>query len=141
MIRNDSEINIIDKEKVFLECAVTLSRLSTCKRLKVGALIIDLNTKEIISYGYNGNYRGGPNTCDSVKPGQCGCVHAENNALIKNGDKRGMALFVSTTPCIDCAKLIINSGIKSVYYYKEYRIKEGKQILEKVGIKVEKIVL
>lgn len=112
---------------------------SSCKRAKVGTIITDEDMTNIISIGYNGNYKGGPNGCDSDEPGHCGCIHSEINALLKPGRTPHAIMFVTETPCINCAKAIINSGIKKVYYRKKYRLSEGFELLISNKILTEKI--
>lgn len=124
---------------IWLGLAKDISRRSTCSRLSVGAVITSLDFKELISYGYNGNYSGGPNTCDRNEAGNCGCIHAENNALNKPRSRQDMAIFLTDSPCVMCAKLIINAqNIKKVIYKEEYRNIEGIEMLRKSNIEVEK---
>lgn len=102
--------------------AKLISHLSTCARLQVGSVITNLELTVIYAIGFNGNAKGFPNRCDSSTQGLCGCVHSENNALIKCGTSNDQKiLFVTTLPCAACAKLIINSGFKKVYYHRAYR--------------------
>lgn len=129
----------ITKEQLMMEFATSTSKRSTCSRLKVGAVIADRYLHSIKAYGYNGNWAGGPNRCDSDIPGQCGCIHSEINALIKPGRTTGEVMFLTDSPCKNCAKVIINSGITKVYYKNEYRLKDGINLLKKAKIKVEKI--
>lgn len=117
------------KEELMMQIAKLVSERGTCERLKVGCIITNYDMTEIISYGYNGNYAGGPNTCDSEEPGKCGCIHGEINALLKSG-RKGQIMFCTDAPCINCAKLIINSGIEELYYDREYRLTEGIDLLK-----------
>lgn len=130
----------ITKEKLLMDFAVSVSGRSTCRRHKVGTVITDSTMREIRSYGYNGNWAGGPNDCDSDRIGECGCIHSECNALI-NAKKRdsGDILFVTLSPCINCSKMIINAGIKKVYYHEIYRLKDGINLLRKAGVKVKRL--
>lgn len=111
---------------IFLRFAESVSKLSTCERLQVGAVITDKYLERVFSVGYNGNARGEPNRCDSPdEPGNCGCIHAEANALIKCQEHdREKVLFITTSPCIQCAKLIVNSGFSRVFFTKHYRTPE-----------------
>lgn len=120
--------------------AELLSRRSTCARLQVGCIVTSADGQRIYSFGYNGNARKFPNTCDSKEPGKCGCIHAEANALIKVGvpDPKKV-LYVTTMPCKMCAKMIVNSGASKVYYANAYRLAEGKAVLAKAGIKTQKL--
>ena len=71
-----------------------------------------------------------PNKCDSAVPGSCGCIHSEMNALVKApGSVRDKVVFVSASPCVMCAKLIINSGVTHVFYRKAYRDPSGIEVL------------
>lgn len=129
----------IIKEDFFMGVALLAAKRSSCKRLQVGAVITDSKMRNIQAYGYNGNYTGGPNTCDSDEPGNCGCLHAEINALLKPVRVGGEIMFVTDSPCLTCSKAIINAGIKKVYYHNEYRLKEGIKLLRKAGIIVKKL--
>lgn len=103
---------------------------STCRRLHVGSMVFTKDLRRVLSYGYNGNYCDGPNGCDTDEPGNCGCVHSEINALIKCPTEEDMVMFVTDSPCLNCAKCIINAGIKKLYYKNEYRIRGGLALLE-----------
>lgn len=127
------------KIELMNKIAYLVSLRSTCKRLQVGAIITDEDLHTIKAYGYNGNYTGGPNTCDSSEPGKCGCVHAEINALIKPNRIGGKTMFVTDSPCIPCAKAIINAGIKTLYYNNAYRDSSGIELLKKAKVKVIKL--
>ena len=126
------------KHTTFLNIATHFSMLSTCNRLRVGTVIVEDN--QIISAGYNGNYAGGPNTCDSEEEGNCGCIHAETNAILKYSPRlyKNATLYTTTSPCISCAKMIINAGIKEVIFAHEYRDIKPIEIMSSTGIKVGK---
>jgi dCMP deaminase len=95
---------------------------STCERLKVGCVITSFDLEQIYAIGINGNAKKLKNKCDGEEVGKCGCVHAENNALIKVGIRDPKkVVFITHSPCLSCAKLIINSGASYVYYAKAYR--------------------
>ena len=129
------------KDRAFLKIASTISELSTCERSKVGAIVVTEDNSQIVGIGYNGNYAGGPNVCDSLEEGKCGCVHAEQNALLKFSSimYKNAKMYVTLSPCMMCAKLIINAGIKQVYYDVLYRDVLPVQMLRKNNILVEKI--
>ena len=132
--------NRITKEEMFMKMAEIIAMRSTCKRLQVGALIVDSSLLYILAIGYNGNYVGGPNICDSDEVGFCGCIHAESNALIKADNRvKDKILFLTNMPCKNCAKLIINSGFSKVYYRHKYRLTEGVELLKKSNIQVYQI--
>src|SRR5438552_3323098 len=104
---------------------------STCARLRVGTVVTDQQLENVLAIGYNGNARGLPNRCDSSVPGSCGCIHSEMNALVKApGSVRDKVVFISASPCVMCAKLIINSGVTHVFYRKAYRDPSGIEVLE-----------
>ena len=115
---------------------------SYCKRLKVGALIV--KDKMIISDGYNGTPSGFENICEDennvTKPY---VLHAEANAITKvaasNNNSSGATIYVTNAPCMECAKLIIQAGIKRVVYSESYRLTDGSDLLERAGITVEHI--
>ena len=115
---------------------------SYCTRRQVGALIV--KNKMIISDGYNGTPSGFPNICE----GEDGLtlpyvLHAEANAITKiarsGNNSDGATLYVTDAPCIECAKLIIQSGIKRVVYARSYRLTDGIELLTKAGIEVEQM--
>lgn len=123
--------------EVMLSFAELLAQRSTCERLKVGAVVTDAEMLQVLGIGYNGNARGLPNACDTHEPGQCGCVHAEMNALLKaSGIVTGKLLFTSHSPCLMCAKAIINAGVSTVYYRHRYRLAdEAFRIFVQAGVK------
>ena len=130
----------ITKQETFMKIAEIVAQRSTCKRLQVGAVIVDSSLLHVLSIGYNGNYAGGPNTCDSDEVGNCGCIHSELNALVKADNRiKDKILFSTNMPCKNCAKLIINSGFSKVYYRNEYRLTEGIELLKQSGIDVQQI--
>lgn len=132
--------NRITKEEMFMKIASIVALRSTCKRKQVGAVVTDPSMLYVLSIGYNGNHACGPNTCDSDTEGNCGCCHAELNSLVKaNNFIKDKILFVTLSPCKNCAKYIINSGFQKVYYHTEYRLKEGVELLRQMNIKVSQI--
>jgi dCMP deaminase len=107
-------------------------------RTKVGSIIVSEDNVQLISLGYNGSYHGGPNVPESLEPGQSGFLHAELNACLKsdyNFPKKKI-MYVTVSPCINCAKAIIQSRISQVVYDDEYRDTSGINLLKSVGIKV-----
>lgn len=129
-------------EEIMMRMAFLVAERSTCKRLQVGAVICTTDFRRILSMGYNGNYSGGPDTCDSDEPGNCGCIHAEENAVINCSEPRGTnkLIFVTDSPCKMCSKKIINLGnVKTVFYVRDYRITEGRDLLFSVGIYVKQL--
>lgn len=114
---------------------------SYCKRRQVGALIV--KDKMIISDGYNGTPSGFENVCEEDGVTKPYVLHAEANAITKvaksGNSSEGATLYVTASPCIECSKLIIQSGIKRVVYSDEYRLDDGIRLLRRAGVEVEKI--
>jgi cytidine/deoxycytidylate deaminase family protein len=113
---------------------------SYCRRRQVGALVV--KDKMIISDGYNGTPSGFENVCEDETGTTFPYVlHAEANAITKlarsSNNSDGATLYVTASPCIECAKLIIQSGIRRVVYAEKYRLTDGIDLLEKAGVKVE----
>lgn len=133
--------NITDKQSLldsrYLRMAQIWAENSYCQRRRVGAIIV--KDKMIISDGYNGTPVGFENICeddnDHTKPY---VLHAEANAITKvaqsNNSSSGATLYVTTSPCIECSKLIIQSGIKRVVFGEYYRITDGVELLKRAGI-------
>lgn len=128
-------------EQAMMDTALRFALLSKCKRLQVGCVISTEDFSVINSIGYNGNARGIEQSCDPSKPGNCSCdVHGECNALIKaDYSIKNKRMFVSHSPCIKCAAMIINAGIKYVYYHTEYRDTLPLELLKKAKIEVRQI--
>ena len=117
---------------------------SYCVRRKVGALIV--KDKMIISDGYNGTPTGFENICeDENNVSKPYVLHAEANAITKiarsNNSSNGSTLYVTASPCIECAKLIIQSGIQRVVYGEQYRLTDGLDLLARAGIQVDYLPL
>jgi len=126
-------------EEVYMAFALGISKRSTCKRLQVGTVITTTDFRKVIAVGYNGNATGLPNTCDRDEPGNCGCLHSEENAVINCDSPRQVEkfIFVTHVPCLPCAKRIINLGnVRRVIYRKEYRSTDSIPLLIQVGIEV-----
>lgn len=124
----------------YLRMARIWSENSYCERRKVGALIV--KDKMIISDGFNGTPTGFENICeDENNVSKPYVLHAEANAITKiarsGNNSDGATLYVTDSPCIECAKLIIQAGIKRVLYSKEYRLTDGIDLLKRAGIEVE----
>jgi dCMP deaminase len=121
--------------EVYMRMAEELAKRSTCSRLQVGTVVTDARLENVLAIGYNGNARGLPNRCDSTVPGQCGCIHSEVNALIKApGSVKDKVVFVTNSPCVMCAKLIINSGVTHVFYRHAYRDPSGVELLQSATV-------
>lgn len=124
----------------YLRMASIWSENSYCNRRKVGAILVKDNM--IISDGYNGTPSGFENCCEDAQGRTFPYVlHAEANAITKvacsHNSSEGSTLYVTSSPCMECAKLIIQAGIKRVVFSEYYRICEGIELLERAGIKTE----
>lgn len=133
-----------------MKAAEVYSQLSSAKRLKVGCVVVKDNT--IIGIGYNGMPSGWNNDCEIEIQQPVGRVdlatkpevlHAETNAIAKisrsTNSSDSASLFVTHAPCLDCAKIIYQAGINSVYYRNTYRSTDGVDFLGKCGVHVEKV--
>ncbi|MBR6077194.1 MAG: dCMP deaminase family protein, partial [Paludibacteraceae bacterium] len=126
----------------YMRMATIWAENSYCKRRQVGALLV--KDKMIISDGYNGTPSGFDNNCEDENNSSFPYVlHAEANAITKvarsNNSSDGATLYVTASPCIECAKLIIQAGIKRVVYGEQYRLLDGVDLLRKAGIDVSQI--
>ena len=111
-----------NEDQLYIDLACRSAQQSHCERAKVGSIIVKDNN--IISYGYNGTPKGMCNCCEDEHGSTKSIVlHAESNAIIKaKKDIKGAKLYVTLSPCFECLKLIIQSGIKEVIYLNDYRI-------------------
>jgi dCMP deaminase len=126
-------------DRRYARMALIWAENSYCERRKVGALVVKNNM--IISDGYNGTPTGFENVCeDENNVSKPYVLHAEANAITKlarsSNSSDGATLYVTASPCIECAKLIIQSGIKRVIYTEKYRLTDGIDLLERAGIEV-----
>lgn len=136
------EDKLSELDKKYLRIAYIWAENSYCTRRKVGAIIV--KDKMIISDGYNGTPAGFENVCElddgTTKPY---VLHAEANAITKlaksHNSSEGATLYVTTSPCMECSKLIIQAGIRRVVYCEEYSHKEGLEILKKAGVELVQI--
>ena len=124
----------------YLKMAQIWAENSYCKRRQVGALVV--KDQMIISDGYNGTPSGFENVCEDDNNVTLPYVlHAEANAITKlarsSNNSEGSTLYITASPCIECAKLIIHAGIKRVVYAREYRLTDGADLLRQAGIKVD----
>lgn len=127
-------------EDVYMQFAETIARRSTCARLAVGTVITTIDYRKVLAVGYNGNASGLSNSCDREEPGNCGCLHSEENAVINCDAPRHTEKFVFVThlPCAACAKRLINMGnVRKVIYKNDYRKTCSLDLLESVGIEVK----
>lgn len=133
-------------KRAYMQTAQTFAELSSAQRLKVGAIVV--KDDRIISIGYNGMPAGWSNVCEDVsedgtlktKPE---VLHAESNAIAKlaksNESGDGASLFVTHSPCLECAKLIYQTGIRRVFYGKEYRDNAGLTFLQASGVELDQV--
>ena len=128
-------------ESLIMDFAMSLTRRATCKRAQFSCVVTSEDMTQIYGFGYNGTAKGfSHDDCKFDQPGNCQCVHAEQNALIKVrvNDPRKV-VFVTGQPCVTCAKLIINSGASKVYYRSAYRSDEGLELFKKAGVEIERV--
>lgn len=122
-------------EKMYMDIAHIVSQLSRCNRKKVGAIIV--KDGNIVSFGYNGTPTGFCNECEENDVTKDEVIHAEMNAILKAGTKtQGATMYVTMSPCIECAKIIKQSGLKCVVYDELYR---DTQALQKLKINYRQI--
>jgi dCMP deaminase len=142
----DDSIHTTDKDRnrdlIYLEMASAWSKNSSCKRAQVGCLVV--KNKSIISDGYNGSPSGFPNVCESEEMVTLPYVlHAEANAITKlaksTQSSMGSTMYVTLSPCFECAKLIIQSGIKRIVFCDVYRNTEPLIFLSEGGIEITRI--
>jgi dCMP deaminase len=137
MASNDKKQVALDQR--YLRMARIWAENSYCQRRKVGALVV--KDKMIISDGYNGTPSGFENVCEDAdnvtKPY---VLHAEANAITKlarsNNNSDGSTLYITDSPCIECAKLIIQAGIKRVVFAQKYRLVDGLELLQRANIEL-----
>ena len=117
------------KIQIFTKMLEEISKLSTSSRLKVGCMIFKSDFTKIAAFGYNGNYYNAPINSEtgteeeSLEPGKDGFIHAEVNSIAKFREEKPEEYIVIVThsPCINCAKLLVNSGFKHIYWIQQYR--------------------
>jgi dCMP deaminase len=142
MNNDEKKQKLLDQR--YLKMAMIWSQNSYCKRRQVGALLV--KEKMIISDGYNGTPSGFENICEDennhTKPY---VLHAEANAITKvaksNNSSDGATLYVTSSPCLECSKLIIQAGIKRVVFTESYRLDDGINLLKRANIKVKQVEL
>ena len=133
---------MIKFDESYLEMAAVWAKNSYCKRRQVGAILV--KDRMIISDGYNGTPSGFENICEDengiTKPY---VLHAEANAITKvaksGNSSKGATLYVTASPCLECAKLIIQAGITRVVYRDEYRLTDGVDLMKRAGIELVKV--
>ena len=127
-------------DAVWIGTAKILAGRSYDPRFRVGAVIVTEDNTQVLAVGYNGDYKGGPNSVESTEPGQSGFIHAEINALIKCdfNHPKVKKMYLTLSPCRQCAKAIVNGGIREVVYDEEYRDTSGIDLLRSAGVLVRK---
>lgn len=139
-MENKSKQQLLDRR--YLQMAGIWAQNSYCKRRKVGALLV--KDKMIISDGYNGTPSGFENDCeDENNQTKSYVLHAEANAITKvaksGNSSLGATLYVTSSPCLECSKLIIQAGIKRVVFSENYRLEDGINLLKRANIEVEQV--
>jgi len=129
-------------DRLYLKMAKVWAENSHCKRSQVGCLIV--NNRQIISDGYNGTPSGFSNNCEDCDNNTLPTVlHAEANAITKiaksTNSAEGSTLYVTLSPCFDCAKLIIQAGIKRIVYSEVYRKTDSFKLFEEAGIEIKQM--
>jgi len=127
-------------DDIWIEFAKTISKRSADPNFKVGCCIVTQDNTQVLAIGYNGDHKGGSNKRESLTPGCSGFIHAEINALIKldyNNPKQ-KTMYITLSPCKDCAKAIINGGIDKIVYLDTYRDISGLKLLKSHGVEVVK---
>jgi len=131
-----------NKDNFFLDIAKQVAKASYCKRRQVGAVIV--KDDNIISFGYNGTISGFPNECECDNVTKKDVLHAESNAIAKccksSYSSDGATMYITLSPCFECAKIIIQSGIKKVVYFQNYTDLSGVDLLIKSNIDVLQII-
>lgn len=130
----------LKRDHLYMKMARTWAENSYCVRRQVGALMVKENM--IISDGFNGTPSGFENVCeDENNVSKPYVLHAEANAITKiarsNNSSNGATIYITASPCMECSKLIIQSGIKRVVYGEKYRLMDGVELLKRAGIQVD----
>lgn len=124
-----------------MDLAKRIALESKCLRLNVGAVIV--KNKNIISFGWNGMPTGFPNPCESNNVTHAEVIHAEANAILKAArsteSTEGATLFCTHSCCVECAKMIVQSGIKEFVYIHDYRDDSGLKLLHRAGVEVKQV--
>lgn len=133
-----------ENDQLYYGIALNVAKASSCNRLNVGALLLENESRKVISVGHNGNIYGDSMRCDPSKVGSCGCDHAETVAIDRYMDTNinQATLYVTHSPCLTCAKMIVKCGfITSVLFGEAYRIPDGIILLRESKIKVGMVYL
>lgn len=123
------------REVLHMKTAYLWSQRSEDPRLKVGCIITTHDMREILSFGYNGPAKGLPPSFIRSTPGNSGCLHAEENAMLYSGGARnGKLMFVTHLPCEYCAQRIVQHRVARVFYSEMYRCTKGAEVLKQCGV-------
>jgi dCMP deaminase len=128
-------------EDILMTLAFMLAKRSTCNRLQVGCVIATSDFKRILAAGYNGGAAGQKNGCDAEGPdaaGKCGCLHAEDNAVVKCSAPSYVpkVIFCTNLPCVMCCKRFVNlGGVEMVHFHEDYRSFDGLEVLNHAKIR------
>ena len=124
--------------ETWMTIARSIAERSYDPRLKVGTIIVTEDNTQMLSMGYNGNYKGGPHEPESFELGSSGFIHSEINALLKCDYHHPLKkhMYITHSPCRSCAKCIINGGIRRVVYDVKYRDLSGIELLRDVGVEI-----
>ena len=123
---------------IWMDFAHSIARRSYDPRFQVGSVVVTEDNSQVLAIGYNGDHKGGPNEVDSDEPGKSGFIHAEINALIKMdyNNPKPKKMYLTLSPCVQCARAIINGGIKKVFFDVSYRDLSGIELLKQNGVEV-----
>ena len=124
---------------IWMRLARSIAERSVDPRLQVGCVIVSVDDRRVLAVGYNGDEAGGANAPDSTDAGASGFVHAEVNALIKSHGVCGSIVYITHSPCVVCARALVNERVARVVYGEAYRDTRGIEILRKSGVSAEEM--
>ena len=124
---------------IWMRLARSIAERSVDPRLRVGCVIVSDDDRRVLGVGYNGDEAGGANAPDSTDAGASGFVHAEMNALIKSHGVCGSIVYITHSPCVVCARALVNERVARVVYGEAYRDTRGIEILRKSGVSAEEM--
>lgn len=131
------------RKELHLKTAFLWAERSLCKQpdSRVGCIITTNDMRQILGFGYNGPVRQLGNSACLNQQGQCGCIHAELNAILKakSFSLAGQAMFITRSPCIGCARAIAQAGVSKVIYCEQYRLTDGLELLRACEVKIEQM--
>jgi dCMP deaminase len=140
MDSQEKKIRNITKHIVMMKIACDISKLSYDPKHKVGSILVKNDYTDINAIGYNGSYAGGKNSRESLESGESGFIHAEANLLIHSTLNRDTVkdytVFLTLKPCINCAKMLINKGVKRIVILEDYINSDSEKLLRSVNIEV-----